>query len=81
LYNQYRQIIYQKQATKAIDLTTRKQSIHTMKTLTLHNENYHFMYSSHTLSKPNCMDLYDKKNKTSSPTAWIYTIRKIRQQA
>ncbi|MFC2654703.1 MAG: hypothetical protein ACFN0J_08385 [Segatella salivae] len=52
-----------------------------MKTITLHDENYHFMYSSHTLSKPNCMELHDKKNKTTSPTAWIYTIRKIRQQA
>jgi hypothetical protein len=27
------------------------------------------------------MDLYDKENKTASPTAWIYTIRKIRQRA
>ena len=63
LCNQYHQIIYQKQATKAIDLTTRNQSIHMMKTITLHDENCHFIYSSHTLSKPNCMDLYDKKNK------------------
>ena len=81
LYNQYHQIIYQKQATKAIDLTARKQSIHTMKTITLHDENCHFMYSSHTLSKPNCMELHDKENKTASPTAWIYIIRKIRQRA
>ncbi|EFV04270.1 hypothetical protein HMPREF9420_1593 [Segatella salivae DSM 15606] len=61
-------------------MTTRKQSIHTMKTITLHNENCHFMYSSHILSKPNCMDLHDKKNKTTSLTAWIYTIRKTRQR-
>ena len=78
LYNQYHQIIYQKQATKAIDLTTRNQSIHMMKTITLHDENYQFMYSSHALSKPNRMDLYDKKNKTASPTTWIYTIKKTR---
>ena len=80
LHNQYHQIIYQKQVTKAIDLTTRNQSIHTMKTITLHNENYHFMYSSYTLSKLNYMDLYDKENKTTSLTAWIYTIKKTRQQ-
>ncbi|WP_455532266.1 hypothetical protein [Segatella salivae] len=52
-----------------------------MKTITLHNENYHFMYSSYTLSKPTRMDLHDKENKTASPTAWIYTIKKTRQQA
>ena len=69
LYNQYHQIIYQKQATKAIDLTTRNQSIHMMKTITLHDENYHFMYSSHTLSKSTRMELHDKKNKTTSLTA------------
>ena|GEM_PF-6324183 len=38
------------------------------------------MYSSYTLSKLNYMDLYDKENKTTSLTAWIYTIKKTRQQ-
>ncbi|MBF1530082.1 MAG: hypothetical protein HXN96_09100 [Prevotella salivae] len=52
-----------------------------MKTITLHNGNYHFMYSSHTLSKLNCMELHDKENKTASLTAWIYTIKKTRQRA
>jgi len=40
-----------------------------MKTITLHDKNYHFMYSSYTLSKLNCMELHDKENKTASPTA------------
>ena len=39
------------------------------------------MYSSYILSKPNRMELHDKEKKTASLTAWIYMIRKTRQQA